>query len=358
MSQLTLDQAQEWYQQQPWLVGCNFLPSTAINQLEMWQAETYDPKTISRELGWAKDLGFNTLRVYLHDLLWANDPDDFSSRINDFLNIADRHAMKVLLVLFDDCHRPDPKIGPQPLPIAGVHNSGWKQSPGQELVMAFHDDTVTKEDKARLQDYVHDVLTRFSNDKRILMWDVYNEPGQNFYDDKTNELLQATWEWAQETRPSQPLTACLDGAGGERNIALNADRSDIITFHCYDADQLEPTITRLKHSHPGRPVICTEFMARELGTTFQHSLPIFKKHGVGCYNWGLVAGKSQTHFNWKTVDHLEELRKQEAFLHDDDPIPEPPLWFHDIFRIDGTPFDRNEIDFIRNITKAEGKKSQ
>ncbi|MFC1672258.1 hypothetical protein ACFL01_03890, partial [Planctomycetota bacterium] len=191
---------------------------------------------------------------------------------------------------------------------------------------------------------VHGILGRFADDVRVLMWDVYNEPCNN---DKSNELLQATWQWAQETRPSQPLTACIEGSAGEKNLATNAAQSDVITFHCYGGEQLEKTIVQHEAAHSGRPVICTEYMSRELGTTFQHSLPIFKTHRVGCCNWGLVAGKSQTHFNWKTVERLEELRQQEAFLHPGDPIPEPPLWFHDIFRIDGTPFDRAEVDFIR-----------
>jgi hypothetical protein len=328
-------------------VGCNFLPSTAINQLEMWQADTYDPQTIEREVGWAAALGFNTLRVYLHDLVWRDDRAGFAARIDDFLGIADRHGMKVLLTLFDDCHRPDPQSGLQPLPVAGVHNSGWKQSPGQVLVMQFHNGTVPVAEVTRLRDYVQGVLTRFAHDARILMWDVYNEPGQGGYKDQSNALLVQTWQWAGAVRPSQPLTACLDGSLGDQNLALNAAQSDIITFHGYNGDQLEPAILRIKAASGGRPVLCTEYMAREHGTTFQHSLPIFKKHGVGCINWGLVAGKSQTHFNWQTVEKIDELRKQGAYIKAGDPIPEPPLWFHDIFRVDGTPFDPAEVEFIK-----------
>ena len=351
MSKWSVGRANEWYRSQPWLVGCNFLPSTAINQLEMWQAETYDPETIDKELSWAEDLGFNTLRVYLHDLVWSIDPSGFSDRIDHFLEIARNHGMKILFVLFDDCHRPDPAIGVQPLPVSGVHNSGWKQSPGQKLALQFHDGTIPEDERARLRDYIQGVLMMFADDKRILMWDVYNEPGQGGNSDKTNELLEATWQWAHEARPSQPLTACLDGSVGERNIALNAERSDVISFHCYKGESLEKTILQHEDDHSERPVICSEYMAREHGTTFQLSLPIFKRHRVGCYNWGLVAGKSQTHFNWKTVERLEELRQQEVYLHPGDSIPEPSLWFHDIFRVDGTPFDRKEVDFIKSITK-------
>lgn len=350
MNRWTADKAMAWYRTQPWLVGCNFLPSTAINQLEMWQADTYDAETIDRELGWAEDLGFNTLRVYLHDLVWKHDPDRFAERIDHFLGIADHHGIRVILVLFDDCHRPDPEIGVQPLPVPGVHNSGWKHSPGQKLVLQFHDGTVAASEKKRLKEYVQGVLTRFKDDQRVLMWDIYNEPGSTGNNDKSIVLLGLTWEWAQAVRPSQPLTACLDGSKGKGIIAINAEYSDVITFHCYNGERLEQTIIQRQETSMGRPVICTEYMARELGTTFHHSLPIFKKHRVGCYNWGLVAGKSQTHWNWASVGKLEELREQGAVLKPGDPIPEPELWFHDIFRLDGTPFDQKEVDFIKDIT--------
>lgn len=353
MSRWTENQAGEWYRDQPWLVGCNFIPSTAINQLEMWQAETYDPSTIEKELGWAESLGFNALRVYLHDLVWSEDQRGFSERIDHFLGIAQRHGMKVVLVLFDDCHRPDPKSGTQALPVPGVHNSGWNQSPGQRIVLQFHDGTVSEKESTRLAEYVQGVLTRFTNDARILMWDVYNEPGQNGNRDKSNELLRLTWQWAHSVRPSQPLTACLDGSVGDKNIELNRAQSDVITFHCYQGETLEKMIIQDQASNSGRPVICTEYMARELKTTFQHSLPIFKRHKVGCFNWGLVVGKSQTHFNWKTVEGLERLKAEGTVLRPGDPIPEPALWFHDIFRIDGTPFDQKEIDFMRSILNTK-----
>lgn len=101
-----------------------------LNKIEMWHKDTYDPVTIERELAMAEKLGFNTLRVYLHDLVWSNDRIGFEKRIDHFLGLASSHNMYVILVLFDDCHRPDPYYGAQqPAPIARVHNSGWKHSP-------------------------------------------------------------------------------------------------------------------------------------------------------------------------------------------------------------------------------------
>ncbi|MCX7591480.1 MAG: glycoside hydrolase family 2, partial [Kiritimatiellae bacterium] len=346
------ERAREWYDRQPWLVGCNFIPSTAINQLEMWQAETFDLPTIRRELGWAKSLGFNSLRVFLHDLVWSADRAGFVRRINQFLSVSKEYGMSTIFVLFDDCHRPDPQPGPQPMPVRGIHNSGWQQSPGEKLVLQFCDGTVTHSERTRLRDYVQGILKEFGGDDRILMWDLYNEPGAQRKGDSSNPLLCATWEWAREVPVSQPLTACVDGSTGEKNLATNATQSDVITFHCYEGHKLEPALRNHLERHKGRPVICTEYMARELGTTFQHSLPIFRRHRIGCYNWGLVAGKTQTHFNWETVQHLEALKSQGQVIKPGDPIPEPELWFHDIFRPDGSAFDPSEVEFIRQITRT------
>src|SRR5690348_3811733 len=127
-TQWTPQQANEWYRNQPWLLGCNFSPSTAINQLEMWQADTFDLPTIDKELGWAQDLGFNTIRVFLHNLLWKQDAAGFTDRMNRFLEVADKHHIKVLFVLLDSVWDPNPQLGRQREPKKGLHNSGWVQA--------------------------------------------------------------------------------------------------------------------------------------------------------------------------------------------------------------------------------------
>lgn len=341
-----VEKAIDWYQKQPWIVGCNFLPSSAINQLEMFQNDTFDKKTIERELDWAEELGFNSLRVYLHDLLWS-EKEKFKKTFEDFLVICDKRAIKPIIVLFDDCHRPYPKLGIQPLPVRGVHNSGWKQSPGMDLVFKVSENKISKSELNRLKEFIQGVLRTYADDERILMWDIYNEPGQFGIGETAFKLLNLTWEWAHEIRPSQPLTSCLDGSIGEKNIFLNTENSDVITFHTYEGDKLEPTIKRLEKLK--RPLICTEYMAREFGTTFEFSLPIFKKNKVSCFNWGLVAGKSQTHFGWDTIAEIKAKKEKQDFLREGDEIPEPVNWFHDIFRIDGTAYDDKEVGFIKNI---------
>ena len=339
------DEIQNWYVDQNWLIGCNYLPSTAINQLEMFQEESFDFETNKREIGWANDIGFNSLRIYIHDLLWQ-DKESFKIQLNKTLTLCKDLNIKPILVLFDDCHRPFPKLGKQPLPVRGVHNSGWKQSPGHEIVKEIVKGN--KEEEKRLKVFTQEVLDDFRDDERILMWDLYNEPGQFGIGDETNMLLTKVWDWAYEVRPSQPLTACLDGTIGDKNIQTNKEKSDVITFHVYEHQKVIPIIEELKEI--GRPLVCTEYMAREFGTTFEFTLPIFKEHNIGAYNWGLVAGKSQTHFGWETILKIKELKDKGDFVEEGEPLPEPEEWFHDIFRMDGKPYDKKEIDFIRKIT--------
>ena len=324
----TATQSNDWYNKQPWLVGCNFIPSTAINELEMWQAETFDSKTIDRELGWAQDLGFNVVRVYLHNLAWETDKEGFKKRIREFLTITEKHKIKVLFVLFDDCWLPDPKPGRQPEPIPGVHNSGWLRAPGPAIV-----GDVEKWDVLEL--YVKDILIQFRNDNRILMWDLYNEPGNSDMTEISFPFMQEIFRWAWSVRPSQPLT-CATWNGGEKFKRYNdfqLQNSDVITFHNYsDAKNLQAEILRLqKH---GRPLICSEFMARTNNSTFEKNLPVLKKYNVGAINWGLVSGKTNTIFPWGSKEGT----------------PEPAVWFHDIFRKDGSAFSEKEVKTIKELT--------
>jgi len=325
--------ANDWYKKQPWLVGCNYIPSNAINQLEMFQKDTFDFETNHRELGWAQDLGMNSIRVYLHDLLWEDDAEGFKKTIDKFLNLAVKHKIKPLLVLFDDCWMPEPKLGKQPKPIPSVHNSGWMKSPGLKAVG-------DEKEWGRLEKYVKGVLKTFGKDDRIILWDLYNEPGNGPNRIKSFPLLKKTFEWAKEADPSQPITSGLYGPFRIKDPEyreqdnFQIEESDIITFHNYeDKNSLIEEISELEVYK--RPLICTEYLARGAQSRFETCMPVFKNKKVGCYNWGLVSGKTNTIFPWKTEEGA----------------PEPNPWHHDIFKKDGTPFDQKEIEFIKNITK-------
>ena len=348
MGRWSEEKINNWYKQQPYLVGCNFIPSTAINQLEMWQAATFDPETINKELSWAAKIGMNTIRVFLHDLLWLQDAEGFKQRIHQFLEIANSHGIKTMFVLFDDCWFSDAKLDKQPEPIPGIHNSGWLQSPGKA---AATDST----QEQRLKSYVQDIVGTFANDERVLLWDVYNELGnfflpiliQPWYKKYPKLLIQGikhlfltiptmslfvnSVKWIREINPSQPITAGLWFGNRTLTKAL-VESSDIISFHHYGkVNSLKQQIKGLKAYR--RPILCTEFLARNLGSTFQTHLPVFKEEMVGCYNWGLVSGKTQTIFTWEgTVGDTE-----------------PAVWYHDIFRKDGTPYSKEEIDVFNQL---------
>ncbi len=352
------ERAMAWYAELPWLVGCNYYPATAINQIDMWQASTFDPATIDKELALAASIGMNTLRVYLHDLVWADDEQGLYKRIDQFLGICQKHGIRPFFVFFDDCHYPRPELGPQPLPIRAWHNSGWRNCPARDVAMRFAEDAATEEESARLKGYVQETMRRFKDDQRVLFWELYNEPGCGRGDntEKSNRLVYQSWIWAREVNPSQPISSTTAGAVGPVNIAINRTNSDIHSIHNYGPPPgLERAIEEYKKD--GRPVIVTEWLARTHGSTVQDCLPVLKKHGVGAVNWGFVSGKSGTIWPWESRVgpngerlSMSQKRAKGEVVNPGDPFPEPEVWFHDLFRIDGTPFDQAEIDLFRELT--------
>jgi hypothetical protein len=340
-------QANAWYAQQPWLVGANYVPSSAINQLEMFQPATFDPAINDRELGFAESIGMNTMRVFLQDQLWTSDPDGFKHRLDTFLAIAAKHHIRPIFVLFDSCWEPNPHLGPQHPPIPGVHNSGWVQSPGMQRLL---DPTV----EPQLRAYVTGVIAAFANDPRVLAWDLWNEPDNSndgrFHEDakakvsRVDELLPQVFDWARSAHPTQPLTSGVwhgnwsDPSKENPTTKIQLAESDIITFHNYGwPEEFE---ARIKELQPlDRPILCTEYMARSAGSTFDTILPLAKRYHVAAINWGLVNGKTQTNLPWDSWQHPYVLSQ-------------PTIWFHDIFYPDGTPYRKAETDLIRRLTSS------
>ncbi|UQY89530.1 glycoside hydrolase family 5 protein [Stenotrophomonas rhizophila] len=343
--------ADAWYAKQQWLVGANYTTSNAINQLEMFQAETFDPEAIDRELRWAHEqFGMNTMRVYLHDLLWQQDPQGFLKRVDTFLSIAEKHGIRPMLVLFDSCWDPDPKLGPQHRPIPGVHNSGWVQSPSRHMLVDPANDK-------HFRDYVEGVVGAFANDKRVLAWDLWNEPdnpgGGNYMDkqlkgeqERIAELLPQIFDWARAKKPTQPLTSGVwigdDWSPGAASLTAiqrtQLERSDVITFHNYE--QPEAFVSRVAQLKKyGRPLICTEWLARGAGSNVDTILPIARRENIGMINWGFVDGAIQTRFPWDSWQRPYTM--------------EPPtVWFHDLVKADGTPYRPREAELFRRLAKT------
>jgi hypothetical protein len=348
-SRWSTERARAWAQQRPWLVGCNYTPAYAVNQVETWAADRFDPAAIDRELGWAAGLGFNTVRVYLHDLAWSAQPSAFKQRVDTFLGIAQRHGLSPLVVLFDDCWH-EPVAGPQAEPRPGIHNSSWARSPGRAVLK-------DRSQWSRLQEYVTDVVGHFKDDPRILAWDVYNELGNIFMPsmslppelreaamaqcmaeqpgqtEAALNLLHAAFNWIRALAPIHPLTVGVWYADHPVNQQFHA-LSDIISFHHYkDSADLETTIAAL--AEHGRPIWCTEYLNRREGCLFETHLPVFARHVIGAWSWGLVDGRTQTKYAWTDLPSTAE--------------PDP--WFHDILRADGTPYRADEVNTIRSLLR-------
>lgn len=348
--QWSVEQAHAWYTRQPWLIGANYIPSDAINQIEMWQAESFNPALIDKELGYAAAIGMNCMRVFLHDLVFQQDPAGYLKRIEQFLRIADKHHIKIMLVFFDSVWDPYPYLGKQRDPRPGVHNSGWVQGPG---IHALRDST----QDSRLEKYVKAIVKEFGRDERVFCWDVWNEPDNmngKIYNDYEPDnkvalvlrIIKKAFPWIRSQNPVQPLTTYVCGTGWPDvevaplpymaelvNFVLT--NSDILSFHNYGSTEAWETIAR-RFLKKGRPVLCTEFLARN-GCTFESTLPSAKKMNIGVMCWGLVAGKTNTIHGWHTWETPDK--------------GEPEVWHHDVLRKDGTPYSQKEIDLIRSIAK-------
>jgi Cellulase (glycosyl hydrolase family 5) len=350
----SVEKANAWYQKQGWILGANYLPITAINQLEMFQKETFDVKTIDKELALAASIGMNTMRIFLHDILWKQDKAGFKLRLNTLLSLCAKHNIKPILVFFDSCWNPFPHTGKQHAPVSGLHNSGWVQSPGADIL-------TDEKQWPLLENYVKDIIASFKNDSRILAWDVWNEPdntnGSSYSRwepmnkiEQVNKLLPKIFQWARSQNPSQPLTSGVWVAWKgswhkDSSHTYNATEkiqfanSDIISFHSYqEPKDFEEKCVQLTSF--GRPIICTEYLARGLKNTPITVLPMAKKYNIGMVNWGFADGKDQTKYPWDSWDKSRYTK-------------DPELWHHLLFNADYTPYIKEEIDFFKQMA---GKK--
>ncbi len=326
----TSDAAWHWYRRFAPVCGVNYVPSTAVNTTEMWQGETFDPATITRELGWAASLGLNCCRVFLQYLVWEADPAGVRARLDQFLAIAAGCGLRTILCLFDDCafSGKQPFLGPQDAPRPGLHNSAWTPSPGHARVT----------DPAawpRLRAYVTAIIRAHRDDPRVLLWDLYNEPGNAGMDARSLPLVRETFAWARAARPTQPITGGAWDFGSPVQAAYNdwyLAESDVITFHNYGGAGAFTSLLPVLRA-PGRPLICTEWMRRP-ACRVADLLPFFTREEIGWVFWGLVNGKTQTHYPWDSPAGA----------------PEPPLWFHDIYRADGSPYLPEELELLRAAT--------
>lgn len=355
MDRWTEKDAKEWWNARPWVCGFNFLPSTAVNFIEMWRAETFDMPTIERELGWAADVGFNAIRVNLPFLGWQHDRDGLLDRLDRVMGAAWDRGLSTAPCLFDDCGfgGEEPVWGPQPDPLPGIHNSRAVASPGRTSVL-------DADLRPSLEAYVHDLISAYRSDTRVLFWDLYNEPGNRMDFDKTEysqfdselerhalSLMESSFAVARSIGPEAPLSVAAwttplpdsDAHPYQTEIDRSALlHSDIITFHAYwSRKRVAQFIDYLEVLN--RPIMCTEWMARQIDSRISDQLALFHDRGVGCFQWGLVKGRTQTWLPWP-----DDLVRAHGGRIDRD------IWFHDLLDETGEPYDLNEVQTVRALT--------
>ena len=390
-----VERIKAWYAALPWLVGANYLPSNKINVIDMWQSSTWDRRVIADEFKLAQSIGFNTMRVFLHPLVWEDDERGLYRRMDRFLAMAEHAGIRPSFVFFDDCHYPYARLGPQPLPVPAFHNSGWVNAPDRALAERYASGEATTKEVAALKGYVQRTIARFANDRRVLYWELYNEPGRGNgeYDDagklilaqigdRSSRLVQDSWIWAREVAPSQPITSTNLGGVGDTNSAINTANSDLYSIHFYDAFSELPKVLAAWSSE-GRPVLVTEWLNRSTVADIpenmlpllkardaewlkradgsnapKYVLPYLKEQNVGAINWGFVTGKSATNWHWSSryvsgkIRNIAAERRAGNVIRHGDALPEPKTWFHDLFRPDHTPYDAAEIELFKSLTGA------
>lgn len=323
----SLSRVAMWYSKSYPIRGVNYLPRTAVNATEMWQRESFDIPTIAQELKWARRLGFNSLRIFLPFIVWEEDAAGMKSRLDNFLDVAADLGFRSVPVFFDDCafSGAEPRLGKQPDPVPGIHNSRWTPSPGTRF------SEVESGPQTALRAFVQETIASLMSDSRILMWDLYNEPGNGGRDGQTQWLVDRAFDWAREVNPSQPLTSGIWRDFDSINSRKLLDLSDVLSFHFYeDLEDGTWQFLRALLTTCERPAVCTEMLNRLANNTFERFLPILDTGRMGWFSWGLVAGRTQTYLPWNFQPGDEASR----------------FWQHDLLYADGSVYDAAEARLL------------
>ena len=350
----TKEKAWEWYNAQPWIRGCNYMPASAANRLDMWQEYGSGERfgEMDRELALAESIGFNTVRVLLEENgfgAWYYEHDDFMRNFEKFLTLCGKHKIRAIVGLGNDCSRPKPlwsipKPGPQPCDW-GYHGARRQSQHGSFPGMTGYIAADDPELKPKFFKMCEEVMAKYREDDRILFWNIWNEPGNNGRDKVSAPLVREMFELAWRTGVTQPCAADIWDERMEPSMdtakGVAASLSDIISYHSYQplAGQIE-FAKRIKAKF-GRPMVNTEWLARILGCDVQDCYPFFAQERIGCTCWGFVAGKYQTYEPWESMWRQIEKGGGETYR--------MTKWFHDLYRPSFRPYDPEEIRVITNV---------
>ena len=353
----TKERAWEWYNAQPWIRGCNYMPASCANRVDQWQEYGSEARfeEMEREMALMEKDGFNAVRIILGDMgfaVWRAEHDGMMKRFDRMLDIFGRHGVRVILVFGNDCSRPKPlwtlpKMGEQPWDL-GYHGGRKLSQHGSFPGMIGY--TVLDEPDLREEFFkmCEEFLTKYAHDKRILFWNLWNEPGNNSRGQVSAPHIRRLFKLAWKIDPDQPLSSDIWTTSGVNWTngcaeAVGAELNDIESYHTYSNLKEQIAYAKKVKEYFGRPMVNTEWMARLFKCDIFDCYPFFAQNRIGCTMWGYVNGKYQTHEPWESMWKWVEA----------DPAALEQLdftkWFHDLYRPSLRPYDPNEIAIIRHI---------
>ena len=368
------EKAWEWYNAQPWMRGCNYMPASAANRVDQWQEMGSEERfaEMETELKLAQSIGFNTMRIIIeeqgfavwcaeHDgfmfAVWCAEHDGFMARLERMLALLDKYGMRMILVLGNDCSRPKeiwsfPKTGPQPCDW-GYHGGRKRSQHGSFPGAVGYTCVDDPELREKFFAMCEEVMTKYRTDRRIAFWNIWNEPGNgNRRKPEHVALIRRLFELAWKIDPVQPLAADvwaghygMSPKDANKSQVLAGELSDIISYHCYGDYEAQVRILSKLKRHYGRPLVNTEWLARIKHNDVFTAYPLYFIEGVGCTCWGFVAGKYQTYEPWESMWRQVEDGKPEAEKYDF------TKWFHDLYRPSLRPYDPKEIGLIKRFNK-------
>lgn len=342
------ERAWKWYNSRPWIRGCNFMSSDCANRIDQWQEYGFEERfeTACRELALAAETGFNSIRIVPEFYVWQQDRDGFMKRFERYIDAADKNGISSMIVLGNDCCPPKEEalsrlhLGEQK--VHWGYHGGRKVSQHGTFDGAGYSVLDEPENEAQFCEFVRELVMTYRDDERVLIWDVFNEPGNAKRNNMSLPIMQKMISIIREIDPIQPITI---GIWTYPTVLkeveqIGLENSDILSFHNYgDYDSNVREIALLKKY--GRPIVNTEWLNRCGGNTVEALFPLFYLEKIGCYNWGLVAGKYQTYEPHNAV--WDEYKKNPESQRNFDFTK----WFHDLYRPSLNPYNPHEIELIK-----------
>ena len=200
-----------WYNSRPWIRGCNYMSADCANRIDQWQEYGFEErfKTTEEEFKLLKETGFNSIRIIIEFLVWKEEHDSFLKRFDRYLDLCEKYGITCMVVLANDCMRPKGleinTLGEQKYDL-GYHG-GRKLSQHGNLGGMGHHYLDEEENRPLYLKMIEEMVTRYKDDERIIIWNVYNEVGNSKRTEVTLPNLKEIFEIIRKINPSQPLTA-------------------------------------------------------------------------------------------------------------------------------------------------------